>query len=52
MLLSLVIPQITLQNVYFSSDSLQENVKYQSSAQSFLVLGILATGLALGRTGV
>jgi chlorophyll synthase len=52
MLLSLVIPQITLQNVYFISDYLQENVKYQSSAQPFLILGILAAGLALGRTGI
>ncbi|MGP0128004.1 MAG: chlorophyll synthase ChlG [cyanobacterium endosymbiont of Rhopalodia musculus] len=48
-LLLLVIPQITLQDVYFLRDPLQNDVKYQSSAQPFLVLGMLVTGLALGR---
>lgn len=52
MLLSLITPQITFQNVYFLIYPSPKDVKYQSSAQPFLVLGMLVTGLELGRTGV
>ncbi|BBA80057.1 bacteriochlorophyll/chlorophyll a synthase [cyanobacterium endosymbiont of Rhopalodia gibberula] len=51
-LLSLVIPQVTLQNVHFLKAPLQNDIKYQSRAQPFLVLGMLVTGLALGRAGI
>lgn len=48
----LVIPQITFQDMYFLRDPLNNDVKYQASAQPFLVLGMLVTGLALGHAGV
>jgi chlorophyll/bacteriochlorophyll a synthase len=51
-LLLLVIPQITFQNMYFLRDPLNNDVKYQASAQPFLVLGMLVTALALGRAGI
>lgn len=47
-LLLLVIPQITFQDMYFLRDPLGNDVKYQASAQPFLVLGMLVVGLALG----
>lgn len=47
-LLLLIIPQITFQDMYFLRDPLNNDVKYQASAQPFLVLGMLVTGLALG----
>lgn len=50
--LLLVIPQITFQDMYFLRDPLNNDVKYQASAQPFLVLGMLVTGLALGHAGV
>lgn len=52
LLLLLVIPQITFQDMYFLRDPLNNDVKYQASAQPFLVLGMLVTGLALGHAGV
>ncbi|MDJ0601757.1 MAG: chlorophyll synthase ChlG [Crocosphaera sp.] len=51
-LLLLVIPQITFQDMYFLRDPLENDVKYQASAQPFLVLGMLVAGLALGNAGV
>jgi chlorophyll synthase len=51
-LLLLVIPQITFQDMYFLRDPLENDVKYQASAQPFLVLGMLITGLALGHAGI
>ncbi|MDJ0634127.1 MAG: chlorophyll synthase ChlG [Xenococcaceae cyanobacterium MO_188.B29] len=51
-LLLLVVPQIIFQNVYFLRDPLKNDVKYQASAQPFLVLGMLVAGLALGHAGV
>ena len=50
--LLLIIPQITFQDMYFLRDPLKNDVKYQASAQPFLVLGMLVTGLALGHAGV
>jgi chlorophyll synthase len=47
-LLLLIIPQITFQDMYFLRDPLKNDIKYQASAQPFLVLGMLVTGLALG----
>ncbi|MCW6036524.1 chlorophyll synthase ChlG [Spirulina subsalsa FACHB-351] len=49
-LLLLVIPQITFQDMYFLRDPLKNDVKYQASAQPFLVLGMLVVGLALGHS--
>ncbi len=51
-LLLLVIPQITFQDMYFLRDPLNNDVKYQASAQPFLVLGMLVAGLAIGHAGV
>ncbi|NEP01643.1 MAG: chlorophyll synthase ChlG [Symploca sp. SIO2E9] len=51
-LLLLIIPQITFQDMYFLQDPLKNDVKYQASAQPFLVLGMLVAGLALGHAGV
>ncbi|BAZ90723.1 bacteriochlorophyll/chlorophyll synthetase [Raphidiopsis curvata NIES-932] len=47
----LIIPQITFQDMYFLRDPIANDVKYQASAQPFLVLGMLVTGLALGHGG-
>ncbi|MGJ3245125.1 MAG: chlorophyll synthase ChlG [Elainellaceae cyanobacterium] len=51
-LILLVVPQITFQDMYFLRDPLENDVKYQASAQPFLVLGMLVTGLALGYAGI
>ncbi len=51
-LILLVIPQIVFQDMYFLRDPLKNDVKYQASAQPFLVLGMLVAGLALGHAGV
>jgi chlorophyll/bacteriochlorophyll a synthase len=45
----LIIPQIVFQDMYFLRNPLENDVKYQASAQPFLVLGMLVAGLALGR---
>lgn len=52
LLMLLLIPQITFQDMYFLRDPLNNDVKYQASAQPFLVLGMLVTGLALGHAGI
>jgi chlorophyll synthase len=51
-LLLLIIPQITFQDMYFLRNPLENDVKYQASAQPFLVLGMLVAGLALGHAGI
>ncbi len=51
LLILLIIPQITFQDMYFLRDPLKNDVKYQASAQPFLVFGMLVTGLALGHAG-
>ncbi len=48
----LVVPQIVFQNLYFLRDPLENDVKYQASAQPFLVIGMLIAGLALGHAGI
>ncbi|MEE3719380.1 chlorophyll synthase ChlG [Tumidithrix elongata RA019] len=48
----LVIPQITFQDMYFLRDPLKNDVKYQASAQPFLVLGMLVAGIAMGHAGI
>ncbi|MGE5657788.1 MAG: chlorophyll synthase ChlG [Actinomycetota bacterium] len=51
-LLLLIVPQITFQDMYFLRNPLENDVKYQASAQPFLVIGMLVAALALGRAGV
>ena len=51
LLILLIIPQITFQDMYFLRDPLKNDVKYQASAQPFLVLGMLVTALAFGHAG-
>lgn len=50
-ILGLVAPQIYLQFTTFLKDPVANDVKYQASAQPFLVLGILVAGLARGHHG-
>jgi len=45
-LLGLITPQIILQFQYFLKDPIKYDVKYQASAQPFLVFGLLCTALA------
>ncbi|XP_078435334.1 ubiA prenyltransferase family protein [Wolffia australiana] len=45
-LVGLVIPQIIFQFQYLLKDPIKYDVKYQASAQPFLVLGLLVTALA------
>eukprot|EP00904_Undaria_pinnatifida_P013173 jgi/Undpi1/8987/HiC_scaffold_26.g11448.m1 len=47
-LTALVLPQIFAQFKYFLPDPVGNDVKYQATAQPFLVLGILTTALAVG----
>ncbi|NJP12589.1 MAG: chlorophyll synthase ChlG [Leptolyngbyaceae cyanobacterium RU_5_1] len=51
-LILLVIPQITFQDMYFLRNPVENDVKYQASAQPFLVLGMLVTALALGHAAI
>ncbi|MEM7725892.1 MAG: chlorophyll synthase ChlG [Cyanobacteria bacterium P01_A01_bin.45] len=51
-LVLLVIPQIVFQDMYFLRDPLKNDVKYQASAQPFLVLGMLVAGIAMGHAGI
>ena len=51
-LFMLILPQIVFQDMYFLKDPLENDVKYQASAQPFLVLGMLVAGLALGHAGI
>jgi len=48
LLILLIVPQITFQDMYFLRNPLENDVKYQASAQPFLVFGMLVTALALG----
>ena len=52
LLVLLIIPQITFQDMYFLRNPLENDVKYQASAQPFLVFGMLVTALALGSATV
>ncbi|KAG7960887.1 hypothetical protein I3843_10G149700 [Carya illinoinensis] len=45
-LLTLIIPQVVFQFQYFLKDPVKYDVKYQASAQPFLVLGLLVTAFA------
>jgi len=47
-LLGLILPQMYFQYAYLIPDPVENDVKYQASAQPFLVFGLLTTGLAIG----
>jgi chlorophyll synthase len=47
-LLALILPQTYFQATLLLPDPIQNDVKYQASAQPFLVFGILATALCIG----
>jgi len=51
-LVLLVIPQITFQDMYYLRNPLENDVKYQASAQPFLVIGMLVAGIAMGHAGI
>lgn len=51
-LILLIIPQIMFQDMYFLRNPLENDVKYQASAQPFLVLGMLVAALALGHASL
>ena len=47
-LLALILPQVYFQATLLLPDPIENDVKYQASAQPFLVFGILLTGLCIG----
>lgn len=47
-LLGLILPQVYFQATLLLPDPIANDVKFQASAQPFLVFGILATGLCVG----
>jgi len=47
-LLALILPQIFFQATLLIPDPIENDVKFQASAQPFLVFGILATALCVG----
>ncbi len=51
-LVLLIIPQITFQDIWLLRDPLKFDVKYQASAQPFLILGMLVTALAIGHSSL
>jgi chlorophyll synthase len=50
LLVLLIVPQITFQDAWLLRDPVAFDVKYQASAQPFLVLGMLVTALAIGHS--
>jgi chlorophyll synthase len=52
LLVLLIVPQITFQDIWLLRDPVAFDVKYQASAQPFLVIGMLVTALAIGHSGL
>jgi chlorophyll synthase len=52
LLVLLIVPQITFQDIWLLRDPVSFDVKYQASAQPFLVLGMLVTALAIGHSAL
>ena len=52
LLVLLIVPQITFQDIWLLRDPVAFDVKYQASAQPFLVLGMLVTALAIGHSSL
>ncbi len=50
LLILLIIPQMTFQDIWLLRDPLKYDVKYQASAQPFLILGMLVTAIAIGHS--
>jgi chlorophyll/bacteriochlorophyll a synthase len=50
LLVLLIVPQITFQDIWLLRDPISFDVKYQASAQPFLVLGMLVTAIAIGHS--
>jgi chlorophyll/bacteriochlorophyll a synthase len=50
LLVLLIVPQVTFQDIWLLRDPIAFDVKYQASAQPFLVLGMLVTALAFGHS--
>ena len=50
LLVLLIVPQITFQDIWLLRDPVEFDVKYQGSARPFLVLGMLVTALAIGHS--
>ena len=50
LLVLLIVPQIIFQDIWLLRDPVSFDVKYQASAQPFLVLGMLVTALAVGHS--
>jgi chlorophyll synthase len=50
LLVLLIVPQMTFQDIWLLRDPVAFDVKYQASAQPFLVLGMLVTALAIGHS--
>ena len=50
LLVLLIVPQMTFQDIWLLRDPVEFDVKYQASAQPFLVLGMLVTALAIGNS--
>ena len=50
LLVLLIVPQITFQDIWLLRDPVAFDVKYHASAQPFLVLGMLVTALAIGHS--
>tara|TARA_Y100001968_G_scaffold311105_1_gene332805 strand:- start:15953 stop:16906 length:954 start_codon:yes stop_codon:yes gene_type:complete len=51
-LILLIIPQLTFQDIWLLRDPLAYDVKYQANAQPFLILGMLVTALAIGHSSL
>ncbi|WP_269624355.1 chlorophyll synthase ChlG [Prochlorococcus marinus] len=51
-LVLLIVPQITFQDIWLLRDPLKFDVKYQASAQPFLILGMLVTAIAIGHSSL
>jgi chlorophyll synthase len=49
-LVLLILPQLTFQDIWLLRDPLAFDVKYQASAQPFLILGMLVTAIAFGHS--
>ena len=52
LLVLLIVPQITFQDIWLLRDPVAFDVKYQASAQPFLVIGMLVTALAIGHSSL
>ena len=52
LLVLLIVPQMTFQDIWLLRDPVAFDVKYQAIAQPFLVIGMLVTALAIGHSSL